>query len=318
MEASGAPEGVAGPYAYDGSAWSFPRSSDLLLPWEGYAVKNSSTERLPLKIPANAAEISGRVTAKTVPSQTDDWTLQIKAEAVGGGESDIHNYLGFRSDADGKWDRYDLPEPPVTPGRKLQVYFSHLDWERYPGEYTSDFRPRAKLSIWDFVVDGNSVDTVVQLSILGLDELSGQKAKVVDVDGSLLLQMIGESQRIALSKSPRRFRVIVGEDELVDQETADFRNLPGSNEFTQNHPNPFNSTTEIKYFTKERGLIRLAVYDVIGRLVAVLDEGAKDPGYFTATWNGTDQNGHPTATGVYFYALEAHGHRLIGKMMLLR
>ena len=100
--------------------------------------------------------------------------------------------------------------------------------------------------------------------------------------------------------------------------TAGFQPVPDEYSLAQSYPNPFNSTTRIRYVLPRSGHIRLSVYDVLGRTVDVLEDKAKDAGYFTATWDGTDANGRPAASGVYFCALEAPGRRLINKMMLIR
>ncbi|MBL0174563.1 MAG: hypothetical protein IPP94_04725 [Ignavibacteria bacterium] len=55
----------------------------------------------------------------------------------------------------------------------------------------------------------------------------------------------------------------------------------------QNHPNPFNATTTLTYTLIERGYTRLAVLDRLGREVAVLDEGMRDPGVHRAVFDAS-------------------------------
>ena len=78
-------------------------------------------------------------------------------------------------------------------------------------------------------------------------------------------------------------------------------------------PNPFNPVTRVSYYLPERMRVRLAVYDVSGRLVDVLVEGVRDAGE-----HGIDWSAGGIASGIYFYTLEAGGMRLTKKMVLLK
>jgi flagellar hook assembly protein FlgD len=55
------------------------------------------------------------------------------------------------------------------------------------------------------------------------------------------------------------------------------------------------------------GAVRLRVYDVGGRLVRTLVDGAQTAGQKTAIWNGRDNQGRGVASEVYFYRLQAPG-----------
>jgi len=68
----------------------------------------------------------------------------------------------------------------------------------------------------------------------------------------------------------------------------------------QNYPNPFNPTTEIAYQISGVSDVKLAVYDILGREVAVLVNENKAPGMYTVQFNGSG-----LASGVYLYRLTA-------------
>ncbi|HUV37685.1 MAG TPA: T9SS type A sorting domain-containing protein [Patescibacteria group bacterium] len=86
----------------------------------------------------------------------------------------------------------------------------------------------------------------------------------------------------------------------------------------QNYPNPFNPTTTIRFVIPERTAVRVAVYDVEGRLVAVLLDKEMDRGAASVVWNGMDTEGRKAASGVYFYRLETPRFTESRKMLLLR
>jgi predicted MPP superfamily phosphohydrolase len=86
----------------------------------------------------------------------------------------------------------------------------------------------------------------------------------------------------------------------------------------QNHPNPFNPATELDYYLPSSGPVRLAVFDVQGREVAVLLTGVHPAGKGTVRWDGRDGDGRPVATGVYVARLVAQGETRSRKIILTR
>ncbi len=86
----------------------------------------------------------------------------------------------------------------------------------------------------------------------------------------------------------------------------------------QNYPNPFNPTTVINYTLPSRSDVEIAVYDILGRRVRTLLDETQAAGPHEVSWNGTDGAGHPVATGVYFYRLQAGDMIETRKMMLLK
>jgi hypothetical protein len=86
----------------------------------------------------------------------------------------------------------------------------------------------------------------------------------------------------------------------------------------QNSPNPFNPSTEIRYYLPEKCSVSLDVYDVTGVLVARLSEGQQSQGSHTVSWDGRDGNGRQASSGVYFYRLKAGKTEISKKMVLAR
>ena len=87
----------------------------------------------------------------------------------------------------------------------------------------------------------------------------------------------------------------------------------------QNYPNPFNPTTTIRFDIPERSPVYLRVYDIGGRLVATLIEGAEyDWGTWTTEWDGRNHLGKLVPSGVYFCFIEAAGRESSRKLVILR
>jgi parallel beta-helix repeat protein len=81
----------------------------------------------------------------------------------------------------------------------------------------------------------------------------------------------------------------------------------------QNYPNPFNATTTLRYAIPSSGQVRLTIYNIMGQKVATLVNERQDEGYHSVLWNSAN-----LASGVYIYQLQAEGHTLTKKMVLLK
>jgi len=86
----------------------------------------------------------------------------------------------------------------------------------------------------------------------------------------------------------------------------------------QNVPNPFNPETTIGFAIPEAGHVKLAIYDVAGRLVRTLVDGNRKAAYHREVWNGMDNNGTRVSSGVYFYKINAGRYVKTRKMVLLK
>jgi hypothetical protein len=93
---------------------------------------------------------------------------------------------------------------------------------------------------------------------------------------------------------------------------------PTAYRLAQNFPNPFNPVTTIKFDIREKGQVRLKIYNVAGQLVRTLVDGEFEAGSYTEDWKGLNNEGHKVASGVYFYRLEAGSFESVKKMVLLR
>jgi hypothetical protein len=86
----------------------------------------------------------------------------------------------------------------------------------------------------------------------------------------------------------------------------------------QNYPNPFNPITWIPFYIPETGRVSLKIFNVNGRKVRTLENGTIAAGPHSVIWNGTDDNGKPVASGIYFCVLKQGGIKQSRKMVLLK
>ncbi len=92
-------------------------------------------------------------------------------------------------------------------------------------------------------------------------------------------------------------------------------NLEGPQAFKlyNNYPNPFNPTTQIKYDVAEAGLVKLEVFDILGRKVAELVNERKAIGSYTVTFEASN-----LSSGMYFTRFTAGNSVQTQKMTLLK
>jgi hypothetical protein len=72
-------------------------------------------------------------------------------------------------------------------------------------------------------------------------------------------------------------------------------------------PNPFNPSTSLRFDVPTAGFVRLAVYDLAGRLVRTLVAEELKAATHTATWDGCNDSGRPVGAGIYAARLESAG-----------
>ncbi|MBN2008156.1 VCBS repeat-containing protein [candidate division KSB1 bacterium] len=93
---------------------------------------------------------------------------------------------------------------------------------------------------------------------------------------------------------------------------------PDAFQLEQNYPNPFNPGTQITYHLPYKCNVKLTVYNVIGREVAVLANQNKQAGMHSAIWEAIDASGAILPSGLYFYKLQAGSFTQVRKMMLVQ
>ncbi|MDP8241146.1 MAG: T9SS type A sorting domain-containing protein [Candidatus Hatepunaea meridiana] len=111
-------------------------------------------------------------------------------------------------------------------------------------------------------------------------------------------------------------------DELLAMLTGDAYKsppmIPEDYFLAQNYPNPFNATTKIRYGLPEDGLVRIAIYDLMGRRVRTLLNESMRAGYHTMIWDGKTSAGVSVSSGLYFYRIQAGRFTKVKKMTMMK
>ncbi len=167
---------------------------------------------------------------------------------------------------------------------------------------------------FDVSVVGNfgvtAVDANITFSRTGnwFDYFSGQTRTVANTSEGIRLEP-GEFRIFTTTKLPTPELGILTDIEKDGRSSE----LPSVTALMGNYPNPFNPTTEIRYQKSEIGHIRLSVYDLLGREVAVLVNGIQPAGSYEVSFNASS-----LSTGVYLIRMQAGSQAFTRKMMLVK
>ena len=84
------------------------------------------------------------------------------------------------------------------------------------------------------------------------------------------------------------------------------------------YPNPARDRATISFQLPTRQAVRLEIYNILGQRIRTLTAGRMEPGCHKVSWDGRDDRGQKVSGGVYFYKLEAGGHRLTDRLVVIR
>jgi hypothetical protein len=82
---------------------------------------------------------------------------------------------------------------------------------------------------------------------------------------------------------------------------------------SQNFPNPFNPVTNIRFAIPNAGLVKLTVFDLMGREVETLVNEELNAGTYNTDWNAINHS-----SGVYFYKLNSEDYSETKRMVLIK
>jgi hypothetical protein len=94
---------------------------------------------------------------------------------------------------------------------------------------------------------------------------------------------------------------------MTNKEKADQHSdpeLPQDFRLEQNHPNPFERKTTIRFLVPRLSSVRLLVLNRDHEQVRLLYEGEAEPGWYDLPWDGMNEEGIPVPAGSYQYRLE--------------
>jgi hypothetical protein len=92
------------------------------------------------------------------------------------------------------------------------------------------------------------------------------------------------------------------------------------NEFSLSpaYPNPFNPVTHLDLKIPTAEGVKVIVVDILGREVAILQNGMMAPGHYKISWDGTNRFGKTVASGTYFAIMKYGEKTKVQKLLFLK
>ncbi len=134
------------------------------------------------------------------------------------------------------------------------------------------------------------------------ENMNGLKLRVKDkISGEIVNKELIDGQAISITQPIENLDIL---EEGI---------LPTTYDLSQNYPNPFNPVTTIKYQIPKDGIVKLIIYDVLGREVKTLVNEIKTAGYYDIKFDAGN-----LSSGIYFYRFSAGDYSNIKKMMVIK
>jgi Periplasmic copper-binding protein (NosD) len=225
-----------------------------------------------------------------------DFHLQMFSPLIDAGDPDILDLDGTRSDIGlyggpfGERYKYlDLaPKPPRNLSAVVDSEYIKLSWNK---NTEADFK---SYKLYRDTTENFTADSTT--FVISLTDTFYQQIIPPKIDAFYYKQTATDNQGNE-SEASEELAVII-------TSVNHYPEIVSNYQLYQNYPNPFNPSTRIAYKLKERGYVKLYVYDIKGELVSVLVNQAQDAGYYEVEFHavGAGQRSD-LASGIYIYQI---------------
>ena len=192
-----------------------------------------------------------------------------------------------------------------------------VEWYQVPHELYPDDPETFQVILYDPAYQSTPTgdgEILVNYHTLS-DQLNGCALGIEDSSGTTGLQYLhnGSYAESAMPlETPFAIKYTTA-GSVVAVESPESKTLPKSFALDQNYPNPFNPATTLRFSLPKTANVKLVVYDLQGRQVAVLVDGQRPAGVHEVVWEAAG-----LASGLYFYRIQAGDYIATKKMMLIK
>lgn len=270
---------------------------ETISPLKGYWIfADSACE---ITVEASGGKAGGAAASVKKEDKTSDliWAVDVKVESEGIEKTlTIGSAASATSGYDSHFDR--LLPPPAPGGEAIDASF-RLEDARF-ARCVTDIREFGA-NEWKLTVK-NAPEFKVSWGALDIPEdmtltlCAGSKTVDMRSKSSISVKGISSVKIVASMGAP----------------------VPKVFALSQNAPNPFANRTSISLQIPARVHTTVVIYNIAGRLVKTLMDKDTDAGYYTLSWDGTDNSGRKIGSGIYFCKVQAGESTATRKLTLLR
>ena len=248
----------------------------------GYVIADTLKSGRGYWIKASSGGTLIRDTNDAVPNSvsSDSMNNWLRFEFTDNNQNNGKLYLANQNQMSGS---YELP--PVPPSGIFDIRFSTDKYAESLGQ--------------DHIVKLNTASRPLRLRAYNI---GNKKFRISDAIGGVILNVeIKEGVEIIINEQL---------DNLI---IVDDNQIPDNYSLKQNYPNPFNPVTTIKYQLPQSGIVKIRLYNILGKEILNLVNEFKEAGTYEVKVNGDN-----LPSGTYFYRMESNNFRDLKKMILLK
>ena len=317
-------------YSWNGTAWTDQLQkrgwTPLLLqnfimsPWDGYAIRNLSSSPVDIVFrPQQADSLLLNKHYEKYSGSFANWQLPIVIE------NDLNFDVvvaGMNEAASRSIDAFDYVHPARNDKRHVALSFPEPGNETALRSFSSDIRaPQAEGAIWYLTVESDLASATISFPDLG-QLPPGFVAELVDTKYRAVYPVTASTRirvRNIAASEPNRLALMVGTRDFLSREAGNIEILtPETSMLLSNYPNPFNPVTQLRYQLAEAGIVELVIYDILGRKIRTLLNNFQEAGFYEMQWDGKNDAGIQTASGIYIYRLESKGFSASRRMLKVK
>ncbi|MCK5832140.1 T9SS type A sorting domain-containing protein [bacterium] len=251
------------------------------------------------------------------------WKVRLGAECEIYGQRDFANFIGYREysemAANPVYSTYEMPDY-TYPAPHLRVFM--LDDESQ--EVSSMFKgERTSVMSWPAVIDGRAVKGQKVNVSWDVDDIpEGMRLHLKDPAHDEYIDMLEQKDYSFIGDGNIYNIEIIANAPLawVAKEVGEVAAVPKQFYIESPMPNPFNASTRIEFGLAEGdgGVVRVEVFDLLGRKINTIHDGILDPGIHRYTWTGIDDLGRDVASGTYFIRFNGAGREITKQVSLIK